>query len=300
MFLRRLPRFEYHSPKSVAEALNLMAGFEGRAEAYAGGTDLLVEMKRREKTPEHLIDLKGIEGMKGIDPDGKGAIRIGALTTLGELERSDVVRGALHPLWDAVNVMASPQIRTLATIGGNLCSAMPSADTAPPLIALGGSVRIAGLDGERTLPVEGFFKGPGQSDLKSCEILLEILIPGPKADRRGAFFKLMRRSAMDLAQVSVAVCLGLDRKDKGVCREARIALGASGLTPIRAPKAEEFLVNKKISQAVAGEAGNMASGEASPRSSIRASREYRQSMIRVLTERAILEAAKRPVSGKAG
>jgi CO/xanthine dehydrogenase FAD-binding subunit len=293
MFLRRLPRFEHHSPASLPEALDLLRQYAQKAEVYAGGTDLLVAMKKREKAPQHLIDLKEIEEMKGIHADGNDGIRIGALTTLAELERSALVKEDLSPLWDAVNVMASPQIRTLGTIGGNLCSAMPSADTAPPLLALGASVRITGPRGERTLPVEYFFRGPGESDLKPGEILSQILIPRISAKTGGVYLKLMRRSAMDLAQVGVAVHIASDPAEKKICRKARIAFGAVARTPIRILKAEGILLNKEITQDLAREAGETASLEANPRSSIRASREYREAMIEVLTERAVMEALRR-------
>jgi carbon-monoxide dehydrogenase medium subunit len=203
------------------------------------------------------------------------------------------VKEELSSLWDAVNVMASPQIRTLGTIGGNLCSAMPSADTAPPLIALGASLRIMGPRGERTLPVEQFFKGPGESALKPGEILSEILIPKRLAGSGGAYLKLMRRSAMDLAQVGVAVCVTSDPAEKKICREARIALGAVARTPIRTPKAEGVLINKEITKDIARETGKTAAQEATPRTSIRASKEYREAMIEVLTERAVMEAYRR-------
>ena len=293
MFIKRLPKFEHHRPASIPEALDLLARYGERAEAYAGGTDVLVAMKRREKVPDHLIDLKRIVEMKGIQSDEKAGIRIGALTTLAELERSTPVKEGLSSLWDAVNVMGSPQIRTLATIGGNLCSAMPSADTAPPLIALGASVRIVGPRGERAVEVEDFFKGPGQSDLKPGEILFQIFIPRGFVNRGGAYLKLMRRSAKDLSQVGVAVCVSPDPAEKKICREATIALGAVARTPIRTPKAEKILVDKEITRAVAKEAGRMASQEARPRSSIRASKEYREAMIEVLTERAVMEAHRR-------
>ena len=293
MFIKRLPKFGHHAPASISEALSLLARYDEKAEVYAGGTDLLVAMKKREKLPEHLINLKGIVEMGGIHADGNEGIRIGPLTTLAALERSTPVKEGLRPLWDAVNVMASPQIRTLGTIGGNLCSAMPSADTAPPLIALGASLKIMGPRGERTLPVENFFKGPGKSDLKPGEILFQILIPGPLAKSGGAYLKLMRRSAMDIAQVGVAVCFSSDSVGNKVCKEARIALGAVAQTPIRAPRAEEYLIRKEITQRVAKEAGRIASQEATPRSSIRASKEYREAMIEVLTERAVMEAARR-------
>ena len=144
MFIKRLPTFEYHTPASVAEALDLITRFGSKARFMAGGTDLLIAMKNREATPEHLISLANITAMKGISSADNGELQIGALTTLAEIERSETVKKQFFPLRDAVNVMASAQVRNLATIGGNLCSAVPSADTAPPLIALNASLKLVG------------------------------------------------------------------------------------------------------------------------------------------------------------
>jgi carbon-monoxide dehydrogenase medium subunit len=292
MFIRRLPKFEYYAPTSLPEALGLLAKYDGKAKVFAGGTDLLVSMKKREILPEHLISLKGIVELKGIHDDQKEGMKIGALTTLGEIEHSTVVRDKFSVLWDAVYVMASPQIRSLGTIGGNLCSAAPSADTAPPLMVLDASVEIIDSNGERKVSVENFFKGPGESVLKPDEILTRIEIPYPLEKSSGAYLKLMRRAAMDLAQVGVAVCLSFD-PGKRICRQARIALGAVGSTPIRVPKAEELLLNKEVNETVGKEAGKMASQEARPRSSFRASKEYRKEMIEVLTKRAVMAAYRR-------
>ena len=292
MFIKRLPKFEYHAPMSLSEALDLLVKYDGKAKVFAGGTDLLVSMKKREILPEHLISLKGIAELKGIHYDQKEGMKIGALTTLGEIEHSTVVKNKFSVLWDAVYVMASPQIRSLGTIGGNLCSAAPSADTAPPLMVLDASVEIIGSNGERKVSVENFFKGPGESVLKPDEILTRIDIPNPLGKSNGAYLKLMRRAAMDLAQVGVAVCLSFD-PEKRICRRARIALGAVGSTPIRVPKAEQILLNREVDETVGKEAGKMASKEASPRSSFRASKEYRKEMIEVLTKRAVMAAHRR-------
>jgi len=292
MFIRRMPRFEYHTPTSLAEAVALLTEHRERAKVFAGGTDLFVAMKKRESVPEHLINLKGIEGLKGIDVDEAEGIKIGGLTPMGDLERSKIVSEKLSILGDAFNVIASPQIRNLGTIGGNLCSAVPSADTAPPLIALGASVELSGPKGDRKVLVEDFFKGPGESVLGPDEILTQILIPTPLENSAGAYMKMMRRNAMDLALVGVAARLRLDDDGK-VCREARIALGAVAPTPIRARGAEETLIDKVIDESLAGEAGRIASQEASPISDVRASREYRMEMIGVLTKRAVMAACGR-------
>ena len=289
MFIKRLPAFEYHTPSTVSEALDLMTRFMGRARFIAGGTDLLIAMKNREATPEHLISLSGIRAMKGLSYNGQ--LRIGAFTTLAEIERFEPVKKEFLPLRDAVYVMASSQVRNLATIGGNLCSAVPSADTAPPLIALNASLTILGPSGERKVTVEDFFTGPKQTVLKANEIVTTITIPKPEAGASGCYLKLMRRHAMDLALVGVAACLKLDANK--VCTEARIALGAVAPTPIRVPEVEAQLVKKELGEAVVAEAAKIAGTQCRPIGDIRASLEYRCSMVEVLTRRAIMEAARR-------
>jgi len=292
MFIKRLPKFEYHAPTSMAEALDQLSLYGENARVFAGGTDLFVSMKKREVVPEHLINLKEIEELKKTHHDEVEGLRIGGLITMGELERSKIVKEKFPIIWDAVNVMATPQIRNLATIGGNLCSAIPSADTAPPLIVLGATVTIVGSAGERTVLVEKFFKGPGESALAPDEILKEILIPAPPVNSGSAYFKLMRRNAQDLALVGVAASLMLDG-DRQACQEARIALGAVGPTPIRALQAEAVLQGRNIDDDLAAEAGRVASKEARPITDIRASEEYRREMVGVLTKRAISTALKR-------
>jgi carbon-monoxide dehydrogenase medium subunit len=291
MFIKRLPTFEYHTPASVVEALDMITLFGSKARFIAGGTDLLIAMKNREATPEHLISLSAIVAIKGISSADNGGLQIGALTTLAEVEKSDIVRKQFLPLHDAVNVMASSQVRNLATIGGNLCSAVPSADTAPPLIALNASLKLVGPGGERKVSVEDFFTGPKQTVLRADEILTAITIPKPEAGSSGCYLKLMRRHAMDLALVGVAACLKVDGKK--VCTEARIALGAVAPTPIRVAEVESQLVGKAIGEAVVAEAAKIAGMQCRPISDIRASLEYRCGMVEVLTRRAVMEAFRR-------
>ncbi len=290
MFIRRLPKFEYHAPSTITEALDQISQYGDKGKVVAGGTDLLVSMKKREAMPEHLINLKEIEALKGITYDETEGIKIGALTTIGDIERAEVVKAKFRPLWDAVKVMAAQQVRNLGTIGGNLCSAAPSADTAPPLMALGASLKLTGVIHERVVPVEDFFKAPGESVLKPEEILTEILIPNLPDNSGGAYIKLMRRNAMDLALVGVAAWLRLDEK---TCTEARIALGAVAPTPIRAHTTESVLTHKDVDEDLIEEAGKKASQEAKPIDDIRASQAYRKEMIKVLMKRAIKKACER-------
>ena len=292
MFIRRLPEFDYHAPASVADALDQLSRYGEKCRVFAGGTDVLIAMKKREVVPEHFISLKGIEDLKGIHHSELEGLKIGGAVTIGDLERSEVVKGQFPVLWDAVKVMAAPPVRNLGTIGGNLCSAAPSADTAPPLIALGASVKLVSTGGERTVLVEDFFAGPGKSVLKPDEILTEVLIPNPPQDSGGAYMKLMRRSAMDLALVGVAAQVRLDRDTK-VCKEIRIALGAVAPTPMRASKAESILIEKEINEKSAAEAAEVASQEALPITDVRATKEYRTEMIKVLTKRVVEKAGRR-------
>jgi carbon-monoxide dehydrogenase medium subunit len=292
MFIRRLPKFEYHAPTSIQEVIECLVQYGDKAKVFAGGTDLLVSMKKRETLPEHLVNLKGIEGLKGIKYDDKEGLRVGSLVTIGDIERSQIVREKFRTLYDAVTVMAAPQVRNLGTIGGNLCSAAPSADTAPPLIAVGAWVRLVGSRGERSIQVELLFKGPGESVINTDEILVEVLIPKPPRNSAGAYFKLMRRNSMDLALAGAAVFLRLN-DGRRVCEEARIALGAVAPTPMRALNAEHALVGKEANEDVAAKAAKAASEEARPITDIRASKEYRKAMVGVLTKRAILEAFSR-------
>jgi len=292
MFIRRLPKFEYHAPSSVGEALDLLKTCGKEAKLLAGGTDLLLAMKKRAVKPSHVINLKGIKGLSGITTDASG-ITIGALTTVAEIYRSETVRDAYAPLWDAAAVMASPQVRTLATIGGNLVSAVPSADMAPPLMVLSAKAHIVGPSGERTCPVEDLFAGPSECSLGLGEILTHITVPGAKG--KGAYLKLMRRAALDLALVGVAAYVDLD--DKGVCRSARVALGAVAPTPIMAPEAKEILEGKILTAELAAEAGRVCGSVCRPITDVRSSLEYRCSMVEVLTKRALVAALDRSKEG---
>ncbi len=294
MFIRRLPKFEYHTPASLPAALDLLASYGGNARLLAGGTDLLLAMKRRTAVPSHLINLKGIKELSGIRADSTG-LTIGALTTIDEIHRSEIVREIYTPLWDAAAVMASPQVRTLATIGGNLVSAVPSADTAPPLMVLSAQAHVTGPSGERSCPVQDLFAGPSACSIGPEEILTHITIPGPEG--KGAYLKLMRRAALDLALVGVAAFVALDSAK--VCTFARIALGAVAPTPIRATAAEQLLEGKTLTEDLAARAGRASGTMCRPITDLRATKDYRCSMVEALTKRALLEALNRSTQGGA-
>ena len=192
-------------------------------------------------------------------------------------------------LAQAAHKLGSHQVRNLATIGGNLCHAAPSAETASPLIALGASVKLRSVGGERSMLLEEFFKGPGKTALQAGEVLTEIQIPNSLPRTAGVYIKHSIRKAMDLAIVGVAVVV-TGGEGNGICSDVKIALGAVAPTPIRAKQAEATVRGKKVEDVLIEEAAQIASKEAKPISDVRASAEYREEMVKVLTKRAFTQA----------
>ncbi len=290
-FYRRLPRFDYLVPKTLDEALSLLSQYKGRARVIAGGTDLVPKLKRREiKAPEYIIDLKGIPDLDYIKYDAGSGLSIGALTTLHAVETSPIVREKFNVLFQAVESMASIQVRNRGTVAGNLCNAVPSADTAPALLTMEARLRLISPQGERIVNIEDFFTGPKETAAADDEILREIQVPDLPASSRGRYLKLTLRRAMDLAIVGVAV---VAVPEDGVCKDMRIALGAVSPTPVRARKAEAAIKGQRLSDEVIERAAQFAAEECCPISDHRASVEYRTEMVKVLTRRAINQAVSR-------
>jgi CO/xanthine dehydrogenase FAD-binding subunit len=286
-FYRRLPRFNYLAPATLDEALSLLSRYKGRAKVIAGGTDFVPKLKRREiGAPGYVIDLKGIPALDDIKY-GVSGLSLGALATIGAVETSAIIGQKFGILAQAAQSMASPQVRNRGTIAGNICNAVPSADSAPALLTLGAKLKIINPKGERTVSIEGFFTGPSQTALNDDEILREIYIPHPPPNGQGVYLKLTPRRAMDLAIVGVAA---LVTAQDGFCQDIRIALGAVAPTPIRAKKAEAILKGQKFDDELIEKAARTAAGEAKPIDDHRASAEYRRDMVKVLVKRAIKQA----------
>lgn len=281
-------KFEFFSPASLAEALDLLEVYGVKAKPIAGGTDLLVQMKNKLVTPEALISLVKIPKLSGINPNG-GGVKIGALVKHAQIEKTPLVNEKWGLLSSAARKVGSPQIRNWGTIGGNLGNASPAADTAPPLLVLEAEVNLASKRGERRLPVESFFTGPGSTALASGEILKEIMVPEVPPASVWTYLKLGRRKSVDLAIASAAVLLTLEPQTK-ICRRARIALGAVAPTPMRAKETERFLEGKTLDEKTIREAGQKAREECRPISDIRAAAEYRREMVKILVERAVKKA----------
>ncbi len=288
-----MKKFEYLIPTSLNEAISLYESHAERAKYIAGGTDVMVKIKEGKMAPDYLISLKNILGQeRQFLKHENDTLRISALATHHVLEESSLVRKHYPILYDAVKNIGSVQIRNVATIGGNLVNAVPSADGAIPLIALDAKVSIVGPKGERNMDLVRFFLGPGQCDLEHGEILTEITIP-PLAPRTGsAYIKHGRREAMELPMLGVGVLLSL-KEDLQTCLKARVCLGVAAPTPFRAQMAEEFLEDKIIDAEILAEAGKIAGKESRVRDSIRGVAWYRREMVGVLVKRMGLKALER-------
>lgn len=275
---------EYFEPKTVSEALSVLAKHGAEAKVIAGGTDVMVDIKFKEE-PGSLVNIKKIPGLTGIKENG-ASLRIGALTTIRDIETSALVRDKLPVLWDAAHQFASLQVRNTATIGGNICRASPSGETLAPLLVLEAKAKLAFSDGEKTEPFSGFFQGPGKSSAGVKGLLTEIEIPYPAPGSKGVYLKHAVRGAMDIAMVGVAVMITPDAT-KANLQDVRIGLGAVAPTPVRAPKAEALLRGKPLTAALVKEAAAMATLEASPISDQRSSAENRRWIVEALTRRGL-------------
>jgi carbon-monoxide dehydrogenase medium subunit len=281
-----LPDFEYYTPDSVEEACQLLSKFGPKAIAIAGGTDIVVKMKKEVLAPEILVAIGHLPQLKKIEyVPGKGVV-IGAGVTHNEVQNSKILQEKYLSVSEAAHQMANNQVRNLGTIGGNISNAVPSADMPPILIALDTTVKIVGPKGERTLPLEDVFKGPNQTVLDHDELITEFVIPDGSFTG-STYIKFGLRASGALAVVGVAASVQMEGD---IIKDTRIVLGAVSPVPVRAKEAENFLKGKQASEELFEEAGVIASGECRPISDIRASAEYRRDMVRVFTRRALNKA----------
>ena len=277
--------FQYHEPATVKEACQLINAHWKKARILAGGTDLVIGMKRGIISPEHLINIKKISELNGIVEIQDG-YKIGSATPLSAIAIHEGIKTKQPMVSEAALTVGSPQVRNLATIGGNLCNGAPSADMAPGLLVLDSTVTVSGINGDRIMNLEDFFIGPGEVDLQRGEILKELFIPFPDKDMRMVYLKHGPRRAMDCALVGVAVALIL--KDAGrYCQFARIALGAVAPTPARARQTEQLLSGKLVKEFQVKDIEQVLLTEIEPISDVRASATYRAEMVATLALRAI-------------
>lgn len=283
-----LNTFEYLKPTNLSNALSILDELKDKnMQALAGGTDLIPWMRARVKSVDYLVDLADT-GLNHIVFDRDQA-RIGATVTFAEICGDPEVRLRLPAVAEAAGVVGAVQTRNLATLGGNLCSAIPSSDGAPALMAHGASLRLQSKNNDRLVPIEQFFLGPRRTVLQPGEVLTEIVVP-LREDFTASFLRQGRRKALTLSIVNTAAGFAMDGQN---ISEARIALGAVAPTPVRATKAEQFLVGKRITQELFAEAAAIAATEISPISDLRASADYRRKISMVLVRRALENALAR-------
>jgi aerobic carbon-monoxide dehydrogenase medium subunit len=281
--------FDYHAPKSLAEAIALLQQHGDQAKVLSGGQSLLPLLKLRMGAAAHLVDIGRIPGLEYIKEEG-GFLKIGGRTKESALERSDVIQKKYPILHDTALVIADPIVRNRATVGGNLAHADPANDHPATMIALGAEVTVTGPKGERTIPIDKLFTGIFSTALAPDEILTEIRVPAPPARSGGAYVKLERKVG-DFATAAAAAQVTLVAD--GTVERAGIALTAAGPTPIRAVEAEKFLQKKQPDAKTIAEAAKLAGQATSPSADRRGSVEYKREMARVLTARALTKAVER-------
>ncbi len=281
--------FDYLAPKTLPEAISLLQQHGDGAKILSGGHSLIPMMKLRLALPETLIDINGIPGLDYI-AESDGVLRIGALTREVALEDSDLIRSTYPIIYDTTVMIADPQVRNMATVGGNLAHGDPGNDHPATMLALGARVVVQGPQGERTIPIEDFFVDFFMTALAPDEILTEIQIPTPPPGSGGAYLKLERKVG-DYAVVGVAAQVTVDQQ--GVCRYAGIGLTNVGPVSIKAREAEAHLLGGLLDENAIGEAARLAAEASEPGSDLRGSEAYKRAMVEELTKRALRRAAER-------
>ncbi len=309
--------FDYHKPQTIKEAIDLAHSLTNAA-YIAGGTDVLVLIRQKKLSPANLISLRNIGALSYIDSaDG---LKVGGNVTLSRIAADEFIKSRYTALTDAAGRIGSKQIRNVATMGGNICNAAPSADSACPLLVLDAEVVIEGPKGQRTVPVDDFFQGPNKVTMEKGEIVVGFHMPAFSETTGSAYIKHTRREAMDLPILGIAARLTIRiegseigcrdafctiagtsevlkrlEEEKVVCEDVRLAMGVVAPRPVRAKEAEAALKGKVISEKTIDEAAAIAASESRPRDSVRGEAWYRREMVGVLTKRAIFKAIDRVV-----
>ena len=289
--VRKLRKFDYFKPGTVAEALALLQSYQEKASILAGGTDLLVFMKQGIKHPRYVIDIKGIDSLDHITWNPTDGLRIGSLTTMQTIIRDPYIGQHFPILQQAAKALGHPQIRSRATMTGSICTASPSGDMAPSLLALEARVTVASPSGERTIPVKQLFSAPFETILAATDMVTELHIPLLPPASGGSYCWQPKITAVDETLVGAAVVVTLDTNN--VLKDVRIGLGSVSPTPMRAQSAEEFLKNKQIDDSVFAEAAKMAAGESRPRTRA----DYRREMTMFLVTQALRDAVNQAKAG---
>jgi carbon-monoxide dehydrogenase medium subunit len=282
-------KFDYFAPESLEEAFDLLKQHGESARVVAGGTDLMVKMRLGAISPKVLVSIKKIPGLDTLTVDPEKGLTIGATALLADVAAHPEIRALYPAIAAAASDTANVQVRNMGTVVGNLCNASPSADNAPTLLVMGATVHIAGASGERTLPLDQFFKGPGRTALASDEIVTAVSVP-PVPEKTGVMFlSFSGRGKLDCSTVGIGALVTMEGD---TCKSAKIAIGACAPIPMLAPETEKMLAGGTVDEGLLRSASQKAAKETSPIDDLRASAAYRLRMVEVLAYRVLTEACR--------
>ena len=297
-YLKRLPKFEFVSPGSIEEVCAFTADTSvGDIMLLAGGTDAILQMRRRERTPRRVIGLKSVPELDFVREQADGSLAIGAMTTLQTLLSAPIVRERYAVLSETAAQIGGRELRNVATVGGNIAGALPCADMPPALMTLGARVRLSSRRGDRWLALEEFFPEFGRTAAVEGELLTQISVPRPAPNSAGTYLKFHDRQSMDMTVVGVGAFLARDGETQKI-RDIKLAYASSAPTVFRAHEAEAVLRGCTMSEEALEATAEVACRVSSPRTSWRANAEYRRELIRALTKRAIRQAWQKAASGQ--
>jgi carbon-monoxide dehydrogenase medium subunit len=285
-----VPSLEVHNAATLEEAGALLDRFSPDVRLLAGGTDVLVDLKSARYCVGHLVALGAIKSLRGIT-QGRAGLRIGALTTITELDRSPLVAGVYTALRDATSQMATPQVRNAATVGGNVAGAVPCADLPPVLVAMNAAALLWSAAGERSIALEDLIVGPRRTILRDGELLAAVEVPAPPARFGAAYARFGLREANSIAVAGVAASLALN--DDDTVASARVVLCACAPVPKLSTAAARALVGRVLDDAACVQAAAAATAEAEPITDLRGSADYRRRLVSTLTRRALAAARQR-------
>ena len=283
---------DYTAPKTLDEALKVMAANGDRARVLAGGTDLLVQLRGGRRSADVVVDSKFIPELNELSYDAQRGLTIGAAVPCYKIYEDQDVSSKYPGITDAATLIGSIQIQGRATLGGNLCNSAPSADAIPPIIVLGGVANISGPNGSRQVPVEDFCTGPGQNVLQPGEILVSINMPTPQAHSGANYLRFIPRNEMDIAVAGVGSSVVLDASGQNFV-SGRIALASVAPTPVFAKDAGDSLAGKPVADATIDDAAEKAMADAKPINDMRGTIKQRVHLVGVLTRRTLNTAVKR-------
>ena len=276
-----MKKFDYYQPETLKEAYGLMEKHGGDARYIAGGTDIIWRIKQGVIQADALISLRRIAALGGIAVNG--ALTLGSMALFRDIERDSAIAEGYPSLTHAVSILANPQVRNIATVGGNLCNGAPSADCAPPLMVMEAILTIEGPGGKREVPIGEFFTGPGETCMDKTEVLTQVKVPQMGPDS-GSMFLKKGRVSQDISIVNAAASLSMDGK---VCRKCRLAVGSVAPVPLRLPGVEKVVEGQEIDQELLDRVGEMVEDAVSPITDVRSTEEYRRAISGVLIKRAI-------------